>query len=286
MRRALIITAVLFSFSALDARRAKGLVRRLVVKLCRLVLKFVSSPYRLDDGVTLVIAPHQDDETLGCGGLIARKRNEGLPVHVVFLTDGSASHPNHPKFTADAIAALRNQEARKSLSILGVESCAIHFLNEPDGTLSTLSTERHTALVQQLKRLIIEINPHKILLPVHGDGSSEHEAAFQFVISAVKCSGLSCELWQYAVWAWWNPILLLRLVFLQPHRHRLPLEDYKLVKERALANYCSQTEPLAPWTEATLPAELLNQFRGDAEYFFQYRSPRTAAPTASASLSI
>ena len=39
----------------------------------------------------LVVAPHQDDETLGCGGLIARKRYEGLPVHVVFITDGSAT---------------------------------------------------------------------------------------------------------------------------------------------------------------------------------------------------
>jgi len=41
----------------------------------------------------LIVAPHQDDETLGCGGTIALKRRAGAEVCIVFLTDGSRSHP-------------------------------------------------------------------------------------------------------------------------------------------------------------------------------------------------
>jgi len=36
----------------------------------------------------LVLAPHPDDETLGCGATILRKRAAGTPVHVLIVTDG------------------------------------------------------------------------------------------------------------------------------------------------------------------------------------------------------
>ena len=36
----------------------------------------------------LVLAPHPDDESLACGGVIQRALNSGLPVHVLFLTLG------------------------------------------------------------------------------------------------------------------------------------------------------------------------------------------------------
>ena len=40
----------------------------------------------------LVFAPHQDDETLGCGGTILKKRAAGAEVGLVFLADGGTSH--------------------------------------------------------------------------------------------------------------------------------------------------------------------------------------------------
>src|SRR5690606_38092378 len=46
------------------------------------------------DGPLLVIAPHPDDETLGCGGVIALATCRNVRVHTVFVTDGGASHPN------------------------------------------------------------------------------------------------------------------------------------------------------------------------------------------------
>ncbi len=48
----------------------------------------------------IVIAPHPDDDVLGCGALIARASMH-LPVRVIYLTDGSASHENSPTYPPD-----------------------------------------------------------------------------------------------------------------------------------------------------------------------------------------
>ena len=47
---------------------------------------------RLGDG-GLVVAPHPDDESLACGGLIAEARAQGRLVRVVIVSDGTGSHP-------------------------------------------------------------------------------------------------------------------------------------------------------------------------------------------------
>ena len=45
---------------------------------------------------TLVVAAHPDDEVLGAGGTIARLRQEGSQVRVLFLSDGVGSRGDHP----------------------------------------------------------------------------------------------------------------------------------------------------------------------------------------------
>ena len=42
----------------------------------------------------IFFSPHQDDETLGCGGTIIRKKRMGAEVKIVFMTDGCNSHPH------------------------------------------------------------------------------------------------------------------------------------------------------------------------------------------------
>ncbi|MDQ3548830.1 MAG: PIG-L family deacetylase, partial [Chloroflexota bacterium] len=83
-------------------------------------------------GPTLVIAPHQDDESLGCGGAIALLSDAGMPVHVVFVSDGSGSHPASRRFPAPALTTLREREALAALAILGVQPTSVTFLRLPD----------------------------------------------------------------------------------------------------------------------------------------------------------
>lgn len=259
-------------------QRAKEYLRHLAIDFCGGILHLTSQPYQLGDGPTIIIAPHQDDETLACGGIIARKRSEGLPVHVIFITDGSASHPSHPRFDRPAIAALRSSEALKALHYLGVERSAVHFLNEPDGTLNTITRSDRESLVSRLAALFTAIVPAEVFLPCNPDGSSEHDATFGFVADAIARTGQQPVVWQYPVWSWWNPLLLLRRWFVTKDCRQQAVEDYQQAKEHAIKCYQTQIAPLAPDSTAALPQNLVNIFRSDTEYFFRYRLPAENPP--------
>jgi LmbE family N-acetylglucosaminyl deacetylase len=254
-------------------RRLKEFVRLFASRCCHLVVQFTSRPYHARRGKTLVIAPHPDDETLGCGALIARKRNDGQPVHVVFVTDGAASHPDHPGVPPAAIAAIRLQESRRALAVLGVDSCAIYYLNEPDSTLDRMPAARREALVNRLASLLNQVQPDEIFLPCGAEGSSEHEATFRFVIEAIDRTGATADIFEYPVWLWWNPLKLLTRLVLTTGRYRAPTENFRAVKQHALAQYRSQLEPLPPQPDPALPRDLLRLIDADSEYFF----PLTAA---------
>jgi LmbE family N-acetylglucosaminyl deacetylase len=250
-------------------RRAKESLRRIAVELCGHLLRVGSKPYTLSEAATVVIAPHQDDESLACGGIIARKRNEGLPVHVVFITDGSASHPGHARLSPPELAKVRRDEAMRAMACLGVERPAVHFLDESDGTLGRISDARRDDLIARLGKLLATIGPAEIFLPCNPDGSSEHDATFGFVLTAVRQAQLHPAVWLYPVWSWWNPALLVRRWLATKDCRALPLEDYAAAKREAIACYQSQIAPLAPDTHPSLPPELVDLFMTDTEFFFR-----------------
>jgi LmbE family N-acetylglucosaminyl deacetylase len=259
-------------------RQTKNFLRQCAIGFCSLVLRLGSRPFVLRDEPAVVIAPHQDDETLGCGGLIARKRNEGLPVHVIFITDGSASHPQHTRLSPAAIATLRVQEARQAVGQLGVERTAVHFLDEPDATLKAITADRRENLVARLAALLESITPGEIFLPCQPDGSSEHDASVDFVLEAVARTTLHPDLWQYPVWSWWNPLLLLQGWLTTDDCRRQEVEDFLPAKRAAIACYQSQIAPLAPDSAPALPSDLVAIFSSDTEYFFRRRIPEPAPP--------
>jgi LmbE family N-acetylglucosaminyl deacetylase len=257
--------------------RAKEFLRHIAIELCGGLLHAGSKPYQLSEAPAVVIAPHQDDETLACGGVIARKRSEGLPLHVIFITDGSASHPAHPRLGPADISTMRHAEALRAMACLGVERPAVHFLDEPDGSLKTITAERRKDLVTRLAGLLGPIAPGEVFLPCNPDGSSEHDATFGFVMDAMARTNLQPDIWQYPIWSWWNPVLLLRLWRDTKDCRCLPLEDYRQAKQQAIRCYQSQIAPLAPGTVAALPPELVDIFLTDTEFFFRY-SPGKKSP--------
>ena len=72
----------------------------------------------LNWGKTLVVAPHPDDESLGCGGAIALLRKFGREVSVLTMSDGTLSHPNSVKFPPEKLRELRENEMLAALEIL------------------------------------------------------------------------------------------------------------------------------------------------------------------------
>src|ERR1700723_1734136 len=83
----------------------------------------------------LILAPHPDDESLGCGGLIAACCQRGRPPFVGILTDGAASHPGSMDYPPDRLRAPRAQEALQAVAALGLAPDSLAFFSYPDAAL-------------------------------------------------------------------------------------------------------------------------------------------------------
>jgi len=219
--------------------------------------------------VALVIAPHQDDETLGCGGLLLQKRQAGAPVRIVYITDGSASHRGHPTLTPAALAALRQGEARQAMHLLGVEETTLIFLGIGDGTLAHLDLPTAAEVVEKIAGLLRQVRPDEIFLPLRDDGSSEHDASFVLVQRALALAGLHPRLFEFPVWAAWNPLRLFRPLGTSRNVWRVDYREHAGLKRQAIGAYGSQTEPIAPWEKPALSSEFLSYFCTGREYFFE-----------------
>ena len=65
----------------------------------------------------LVLAPHPDDEVFGCGGTLARLRQQGAEIHVHILTDGGGYSQGDER---QAICQTRREETDRALGVLGI----------------------------------------------------------------------------------------------------------------------------------------------------------------------
>jgi LmbE family N-acetylglucosaminyl deacetylase len=219
----------------------------------------------------MVFAPHQDDETLGCGGMIALKREQKVPVWVVFLADGQGSHRNHPRIQPKELIQIRKQEAVNALTTLGVELSAIHFLDQPDGSLSKLLQEEQKHTLERLIQLLRALKPQEVYVPYRKDGQPDHEAAYALVQAAILESKVQVELLQYPIWAMWYPWRFEIRSQELANAYRLPLKQVWDKKRRALEAYRSQCLPLAPESESSLPPNFLKLFLSPNEIFFKAR---------------
>lgn len=217
----------------------------------------------------LVIAPHPDDETFGCGGTLALISRESAPIHIAFVTDGGASHPNHRALTVQEVAARRQQEAHLATESLGVSWERVAFLGAQDGTLAQLDGGPYSDLADRISRLLLSVKPQTILLPCRSDGSSEHDAAFRLVTTALEKAGLKPRLLEFPVWSWWNPFILLGAMSGYRKVWRVDLGEARVAKARAVAAYVSQTQPIPPDTEPALPPGFAAMFLGREEFLLE-----------------
>ncbi|MDU0372606.1 PIG-L deacetylase family protein [Hymenobacter endophyticus] len=153
-------------------------------------------------GPTVVIAPHPDDESLGCGGLMALLRQAGQPVWCVLISDGTMSHPNSQKFAAPARQALREQELREALALLHVPAQALHCLNLPDGAVPLPDAPAGATAVQQLTVFLRQTQPATVLVPWRRDPHPDHRATHRLVQAALQHLSDPPRLLEYVVWAW------------------------------------------------------------------------------------
>jgi LmbE family N-acetylglucosaminyl deacetylase len=141
----------------------------------------------------LVIAPHPDDEVLGCGGTIRLRIERGERVAAVFLTSGELGLKRLPLAEA---RKLRESEARRAARILGITQ--LFFLHQPDWTLA----EQVKAAAAALRPILEREKPKAIFLPHPNDAHPDHRASLTVLKLALRGSVLpKPELWGYEVWS-------------------------------------------------------------------------------------
>jgi LmbE family N-acetylglucosaminyl deacetylase len=148
----------------------------------------------------LVIAPHPDDESLGCGGLISRLAAHGRCIYTVFVTDGGASHRASIKWSREALAACREREAREALYRLGVGEHPRMFLRLHDAAMPPDSSEKWRLALGQLDFVLRTFRPDLVLLPWRRDPHCDHRHSWRLVTDAICQSALSPMTLEYAIW--------------------------------------------------------------------------------------
>jgi LmbE family N-acetylglucosaminyl deacetylase len=129
----------------------------------------------------LVIAPHPDDESIGCGGAICLHSDRGHRVATVFLTSGECGLR---ELSTEAARCVREREAERAAEILGVAS--VEFLRRPDQYL-----EQHTVDAACALKPILQREKPEILYLTHvRDFHPDHRATVAIVQAAVRAAGI------------------------------------------------------------------------------------------------
>ncbi|NER82510.1 MAG: PIG-L family deacetylase [Leptolyngbya sp. SIO1D8] len=123
----------------------------------------------------LVIAPHPDDEVLGCGGTIARHADCGDDVHIAIVT--RADPDLYPDDDEDAF----RQEGQAAHQVLGIASTT--YLDFPAPRLDTIAGYQ---LADRLSNVVCQLQPHTIYLPHHGDIHADHQQVYQATLVAAR----------------------------------------------------------------------------------------------------
>jgi LmbE family N-acetylglucosaminyl deacetylase len=148
----------------------------------------------------LVVAPHPDDESIGCGGLIAALRQQWLNVQVVVLTDGAGSHAHSASHPPSRLADLRKSEALEALAILGVEPDAVAFWQLADRFVPDRdSAEFESTVVRTHMRLRL-LQPATLVIPGRTDSHGDHRAAWSIWTEAVARVAVKPRILEYLVW--------------------------------------------------------------------------------------
>jgi len=217
------------------------------------------------DAPALILAPHPDDETLGCGGLIAAASAAGHPPFVLILTDGTGSHPRSRSYPFARLKAVREQEARNAVAILGLPPGRIGFMGLRD-TAAPMDGAGFDDAVLAILSMAREIGAATIIAPWQHDPHCDHLAAHCMAVDATtRCGARHLA---YPIWGWTLPPEI-TLPGAAPRGMRLDISDYLAAKGRAITAHASQYSRLIDDDPEgfQLPSGLLDVFTRPCETF-------------------
>ena len=201
----------------------------------------------------LIVAAHSDDETLGCGGSIARHAYQGDIVHVVFMADGVTSRNPNSQVELDR----RISAASLACEILGI--MGIRYLGLPDNRMDSLAL---LDVVQPLEKIIQEFAPNIVYTHHRGDLNIDHRITHQAVMTACRPQpdGTVKEIFGFEIlssteWSFSRQEMFVPNMFCD-------ISSFLSTKLKALQIYEMEMRP-APHTRSIIHAEYLARHRGN-----------------------
>ena len=237
-----------------------------------------------------VFSPHQDDETLGCGGTIIKRKRAGAQVKIVYMTDGRKSHSH--LISEEKLKLIRSNEALKACQKLGLEENDVVFLEYRDGELA----ENQNSAFRKVGRILKFHKPTEIFIPHRKEPTKDHSATNRIVMSALQEHKRKPTVYEYPVWLWYRPTLNFssiseaketlfwlkssitsRKILLRDCRYSVYIGDVLQLKHAALDQYRSQMTRLIPdprWTTLgdISNGEFLKCFFQQYEIFHRFTS--------------
>lgn len=147
----------------------------------------------------LVLSPHFDDETIGCGGTLLRHSLRGDPTSVLFFTDGREGDPRESD--RELVSAIRRREAVEAASILGVGR--LEFLDQPE---TRLRPEEN--LEKRVDGIMDDIDPGVVYLPSFLENHVDHIELNRIFHRILKRRKRRLEIRLFGVWTVIPPNLI------------------------------------------------------------------------------
>lgn len=200
----------------------------------------------------LVIAPHPDDESIGCGGLLIQY---GSQCDILVLADGRKGYHSRDTVDEEALVRTREQELRQAAAIAGVGR--VFFLSIPDYNVAD----------RQADVSAFDISKYDVILtPNHTERHRDHCVVTGIVARMRARQNRSAKLYEYEVW---SPIAA--------PTHILDISDVMDTKLEMVSQHRSQIK-YVDYRSMTLG---LNKYRGagfgfayaEAYRFIPYRTP-------------
>lgn len=189
----------------------------------------------LGDGATVhIVAPHPDDEVLGCAGIIQQAAGLGVQLQVWAVTDGEASHKETSLRSRHELAICRTRESETALSLLNPGMQRTRLLL-PDGHVAAYEA-------QLADRLSAAFGcGDTVIAPWHLDGHPDHESVSR--ASRLAAQKQQCRFLEVPIWGWH---------WVDPFTHAFPAERAVAIdlseaqwrlKMRAIQVFQSQLQP-------------------------------------------
>jgi LmbE family N-acetylglucosaminyl deacetylase len=200
-------------------------------------------PYSLTDlscSDALIIAPHPDDESLGCGGSIVKHINSGSRVKVIFLTDGGSG--DFKGRFGDRYVGLRKSSASKAMNTLGVED--YEFWGYRDRDIASVVEE----ITDRLNQTIKGFSPDLIYVPSPFEVHPDHKTTSMIGQRIFNETGVDVIFYEVIVALYPN---ILVDITAEMEKKREAIKSYQT--ELHYNDYLSKIEGLNRFRSLTLP---------------------------------